>query len=74
MTDGGSTEYVWAYVQHIYPAPEPLVLPPGHAVLARAPHPLQFLPYQYEGYTPDERDKLRSTDISMRLVAIDGAH
>jgi hypothetical protein len=33
-----------------------------------APHPLTFLPYQYEGYTPEQRRVLRSTDISMRLI------
>lgn len=41
---------------------------PAGRVLWRYVHPLQFLPYQYEGYTPRERQILRSTDISMRLI------
>ena len=54
------------YADHIYPVPLP-VPAAGPTILAR-PHPLQFLPYQYEGYTPAERAILRSTDIRMRLV------
>jgi hypothetical protein len=55
------------YARHIYPTPAP---PPPNAfdeLLAR-PHPLQYLPYQYEGYTPSERHALRAVDIRMRLV------
>lgn len=33
-----------------------------------ARHPLQFKPYQYEGYTPHQREFLRSTDIRMRIL------
>jgi len=55
------------FADHIYPQPDAVDLS-SHTVLARAPHPLQFLPYQYEGYTPEERARLRATDISMRLV------
>jgi hypothetical protein len=53
---------------HIYPRPEPVHLPAHYVVLREARHPLQFLPYQYEGHTPAERDLLRSTDIRMRLL------
>lgn len=69
-----ATEYIWTYSRHIYPVPEPLALPPDHTVVASAPHPLQFLPYQYEGYAPAERGALRATDISMRLVAVPGSN
>ena len=34
-----------------------------------APHPLEFLPYQCEGYTPAQRRVLRLTDIRMRILA-----
>ncbi len=37
-------------------------------VLLARPHPLQYLPYQYEGYTPAERKALRASDIRMRLL------
>lgn len=54
------------FAEHIYPAPAPAPVT-GPVLLAR-PHPLQFLPYQYEGYTPGQRAALRNTDIRMRLV------
>jgi hypothetical protein len=41
--------------------------PPG-TVVFRRPHPLEYLPYQYEGFLPLERAVLRSADISMRLI------
>jgi hypothetical protein len=58
------------FAHHIYPAPVTPPLPP-HTVLLRAPHPLEFLPYQYEGYTPEERSALRNNEISMRLILLD---
>lgn len=57
------------YAEHIYPAPAPPPRDAGTVLLAR-PHPLQFLPYQYEGYTPRERAALRAADIRMRLVEV----
>jgi hypothetical protein len=39
-----------------------------HRTILQAPDPIEFLPYQYEGYTPDERNKLRSTNVHMRLI------
>jgi hypothetical protein len=59
------------YAEHIYQVPAP---PPsdcrGPELISR-PHPLQYLPYQYEGYTPAERAALRAVDIRMRLVLCD---
>jgi hypothetical protein len=40
------------------------------ATLWRVPHPQQFLPYQYEGSTREERALFRARDISMRLVRL----
>jgi hypothetical protein len=37
-------------------------------IIIQKRHPLQFLPSQYEGLTPDQRSKLRTNDISMRLI------
>ena len=55
------------FVGHIYPVP--FVPPPvAGTVLLERPHPLEYLPYQYEGYTPRQRAALRMTDIHMRLV------
>jgi hypothetical protein len=57
----------YVYADHIYPLPEP-VSTDGAVVLAEAAHPLQYLPYQYEGFTPDQRRALRTVDIRMRLL------
>jgi hypothetical protein len=59
---------VAVYTHHIYPTPDPVALPDRYVIMKEARHPLQFLPYQYEGYTPAERHALRSTDIRMRLI------
>jgi hypothetical protein len=59
---------VAVHASHIYPAPQPVTLPKRYRVVREASHPLQFVPYQYEGYTPAQRDALRSTDIRMRLI------
>jgi hypothetical protein len=64
----GASETTTQYAHHIYPVPEPFTMARGATVLALAPHPLQFLPYQYEGFSRAERHQLRSTDIRMRAV------
>lgn len=56
----------WFFAHHIYP--EPSVVNDSGKILLRESHPLQFVPYQYEGYTPEQRKKFQSMDISMRLV------
>jgi hypothetical protein len=55
--------------QHLYHprAPRSPLASPAVEVV-RYPHPLQFLPYQYEGFAPMERQVLRTTDIAMRLL------
>jgi hypothetical protein len=53
--------------QHLYHPRAAAVVPPG-TVLMRFAHPLEFLPYQYEGFEPMEREVLRRLDISMRLI------
>ena len=59
--------YDLVYPEHFYPEPEPRELPP-HVVVLSARHPLQYLPNQYEGYTPSARRAMRSIDITMRLI------
>lgn len=58
---------VLLYAEHLYP-PRKLEVPAGMVEISAASHPLQYLPYQYEGYTPQERQFLRSTDIRMRVL------
>ena len=53
--------------QHLYHPRGVAVVPKG-IELMRFAHPLEFLPYQYEGFEPMERDVLRHLDISMRLI------
>jgi hypothetical protein len=42
-----------------------------HHTLLSAPHPLQYEPYEYEGYRPDQRKEFEAHDITMRLVYLD---
>jgi hypothetical protein len=65
---GANAPTLLLFAEHIYPTPAPV--PATGPVLLARPHPLQFLPYQYEGYTPEERAALRNTDIRMRLVLL----
>jgi len=66
----GAADLVAVNAKHFYPGPEPVTLPPRYTVVRRAPHPLQFLPYQYEGYPPSQRAALRSADIEMKLLLV----
>jgi hypothetical protein len=63
----GASRAVLLYAEHLYP-PKKREVPARMLEVFAAPHPLQFLPYQYEGYTPKERQLLRSTDIRMRVL------
>jgi Dolichyl-phosphate-mannose-protein mannosyltransferase len=45
-----------------------VVLP--YPAILRRPHPLQFRPYQYEGYNAAQRAEIDDHDISMRLLAL----
>jgi hypothetical protein len=62
-------EYRVLRINSIYPEPRRISIP-EHSIILQSPHPTEYLPLQYEGYTPSQREKLRSTDISMRLVYI----
>lgn len=55
--------------QGLYPVHRYLGYPPGRTIL-RLAHPLSYLPFQYEGHSPRERDLLRTHDISIRLIAL----
>jgi hypothetical protein len=58
----------WVNTRYIYPRPDPARVPDGFRVVRQAAHPLEYLPYQYEGYTPDDRAALRAADLQMRLI------
>ena len=63
--------YVLLNAQSLYPVEGSKDALSGQVIL-RHPHPLEYLPYQYEGYVPSERSRLRAIDISMRLVDTKG--
>jgi hypothetical protein len=43
---------------------------PAHQVILRTRHPLQFKPYQYEGFSRAQRLEFREHDITMRLIRL----
>ena len=63
----GAASAVTLYTEYTYP-PVSLDVPPELQELTSAAHPLQFRPYQYEGFTPEQRQFLRSTDMRMRVL------
>ena len=63
----GATRALPLYARHLYP-PAAVDVPAGYVEAIAAAHPLQFRPYQYEGFTPQERQFLRSADIRMRMM------
>lgn len=64
---GPPSRYLLVKAQHLYPALGGKPWPAG-AIVFRTAHPLQFLPYQYEGFPLEMRAVLRPTDIGMALV------
>lgn len=66
-----ASRWVLFNAEHLYHprAPRP-PLPSSDVEVVRYRHPLQFLPYQYEGFAPMERQLLRANDIAMRLVDV----
>lgn len=45
---------------------------PSHEVILRAAHPLQFRPYQYEGFSVEQRKDFTRHDIAMKLICLSG--
>lgn len=64
--------YVIENVKRFVVPPEPNPPIQGEILLS-APHPDNFLPYQYEGYTYEERQRLRELDLQMRFYKVDQA-
>ena len=58
--------YIAEYIKRFEVPPKPDPAIEGEMLLT-AKHPDNFLPYQYEGYTPQERATLRDMQIEMRL-------
>lgn len=62
--------YAMQNAKYFLAAPKPALTLPGEALLA-ASHPVNFLPYQYEGYTPGERQRFRSVSPEMVFYRLD---
>ncbi len=58
-------------VQRLWGVDVSIPLPP-HEVVWRAPHPMDFRPYRYEGYNVAQREAFDANDISMRLIRLTG--
>jgi hypothetical protein len=67
IDDLPDSRYVLLNVDYVYP-PTGVKAPPAGEVVFREAHPYEYLPYQYEGFSPEARQIIRSTDHSMRLV------
>ena len=61
------SRFVLLNARYLFPVRGIKPPPPGRTLYA-TPHPVQYLPYQYEGYVPEERALLREHDVSMRLI------
>lgn len=69
----GYSAYRMVFLDHVL-LDEDLADPvPGNLTILRRSHPLQFRPYQYEGYDTAQRAALNHHDISMRLTALPGS-
>lgn len=58
------------FAENLWGRPLHYSLPP-HRDLLRSAHPMQFRPFQYEGYSAAQRAELNGSDIAMRLVEFD---
>jgi hypothetical protein len=45
--------------------------PVNGELLREVLHPVNFLPYQYEGYTPEQRQEFRERQLKMRFYKVD---
>ncbi|MCC6299067.1 MAG: hypothetical protein IT314_07195 [Anaerolineales bacterium] len=64
--------YIIENVKRFDRLPEPNPPVQGQLLLS-APHPENFLPYQYEGYTYAEREQFRAMNVEMRFYKADQA-
>ena len=63
-------DYLVQNVKYIYPLPEGDP-PIAGRLLISAPHPINFSPYQYEGYTREQRAVFRARNVMMSVSEVD---
>ena len=66
---GAPAIYQLVDAEHLWDVNLDQTLPP-YDVLMRRPHPLQYRPYQYEGFSATQRAQLARHDISMQLIRL----
>jgi hypothetical protein len=62
--------YAIQNAKYFLEAPEIVPAVPGEILLA-ASHPVNFLPYQYEGYTPEQQQAFRQAQLKMVFYRLD---
>jgi len=67
--DAGYAAYRIAFGESLWGLPLDPILPASPPLL-RSAHPLQFRPYQYEGYDTAQRAEINRHDVAMRLLRI----
>jgi hypothetical protein len=63
-------DYVAINIKYIHPQPESLSDIEKNVLLSES-HPINFFPYQYEGYSPGERKLFRNENVKMELILIE---
>ncbi len=64
-----SNGYVLQNAKYFLKVPASSLAIPGNVLMA-APHPVNFPPYQYEGYGPEERQAFQKAKLTMTLLQI----
>ena len=62
--------YAMQNAKYFLAAPETIQIVPGDTLLS-ASHPINFLSYQYEGYTPEQRQAFREAQLRMVFYQLD---
>lgn len=63
-------KFRFLYTGFIWPYPNEAPLPARYETLMASPHPLAWRPYLYEGFNREQRKKIETTDITMRLLLL----
>jgi hypothetical protein len=64
-----SNDYLIENVKYIFPLPESVPDIEGN-LLKSAPHPINYYPYQYEGFSLNERTVFRSHVVTMKIIRV----
>lgn len=65
--------YVMENAKYFLEAPQGHLNIEGTILLSQA-HPINFLPYQYEGYKPEQREAFRNANLRMNFYQVDASY